>query len=255
MRRLTIATALAAACALAAPARPLQSQSRPLPDEATFYAAARDNLARALREQWRYAYKERRTELHRNPVGRIGTGSGISVYEVTPGETPDVWYRRLIEKNGKAIPESRPERQERRQRAQSRSGLDDAIAVLRFSMERRDRIDGRDAIVVAFEPRADARPATREGRLARLFKGQIWVDEAAREVMRIEATAIDDISYGLGLIARLNEGTEATLKRERVDDQIWLPTSIRFTGRGRALLFRRLAIDHVIEWFDYRRVR
>jgi hypothetical protein len=254
MRRLTIAAALGAACTLAA-AGPLQLPSRPLPDEDAFYAAARDNLARALREQWRYAYKERRTELHRNPFGRLGTGSGISVYEVTPGENPNVWYRRLIEKDGKPVPNSRPERQEQRERAQSRSGIDDAISVLRFSMERRDRIDGRDAIVVAFEPRPGARPETREGRLARLFKGHIWVDEAAREVMRIEATAIDDISYGLGLVAWLNEGTEATLTRERVDDRIWLPTSMRFKGRGRALLVRRLTIDHVIEWFDYRRVR
>lgn len=252
MRRLTIALTVAAACALAALA---QSQSRPLPDEDAFYAAARDNLARALGEQWRYAYKERRTELHRNPFGRIGTGSRVGVYEVTPGETPDVWYRRLVERDGKPVPDSRPERQERSRRAQRRSGLDDAISVLRFSMERRDRVDGRDAIVVAFEPRPSARPETREGRLARLFRGRIWVDEAAREVMRIEATAVDDISYGLGLIARLNEGTEAILTREPVDNEIWLPTSIRFTGRGRALLFRRLTIDHVIEWFDYRRVR
>jgi hypothetical protein len=41
------------------------------------------------------------------------------------------------------------------------------------------------------------------------------------------------------------------LTRERIDDHVWLPTSIRFTGSGRAMLFRKLSIDHVIEWFGY----
>jgi hypothetical protein len=33
-----------------------------------------------------------------------------------------------------------------------------------------------------------------------------------------------------------------------------MPTSIHFTGDGRAMLFRKLHVDHLIEWFDYRRV-
>jgi hypothetical protein len=58
----------------------------------------------------------------------------------------------------------------------------------------------------------------------------------------------------LGLIARLNAGTQVKLTRERIDDGVWLPTSIRFTGEGRALLFRKLTVDHVIDWFDYRQI-
>jgi hypothetical protein len=121
-------------------------------------------------------------------------------------------------------------------------------------MDRRDVHDGRDVIVIEFEPRPDADPETREGRMARVFRGTILVDEQAREVVRADATAIDDISFGFGLVARLNEGSTVTLRRERVDESTWLPTSIRFQGDGRALLFRRLRVNHVIEWFDYRKV-
>jgi hypothetical protein len=119
-------------------------------------------------------------------------------------------------------------------------------------MNRRERIDGRDVIVVLFEPKPEAKPQTREGRLAKVLKGTIWVDEAAREVMRAEATAIDDVSYGFGMIARLNKGATMSLTREQVDGDVWLPTSIRFSGEGRALMFRKLTVNHVIEWFDYR---
>ena len=41
---------------------------------------------------------------------------------------------------------------------------------------------------------------------------------------------------------------------ERVDADTWLPTSIRLSGDGRAMLFRKLRVDHLIEWFDYRRL-
>ena len=39
-----------------------------LPDQESFFNAVRENLARATREQHRYAYKERRTELHTEDV-------------------------------------------------------------------------------------------------------------------------------------------------------------------------------------------
>ena len=132
--------------------------------------------------------------------------------------------------------------------------VDDVAATLDVSIARRDRLDGRDAIVAAFKPRRDANPRTREGRIARNFSGEIWIDEQTREVARIEATATDDVVYGYGMLARLNKGAKVSLRRERVDGDLWLPVSIRFNGEGRALLFRKLTIDFALDWFDYRKV-
>ncbi len=225
-----------------------------LPEEESFFAAVRENMARANREQNRYAYKERRTELHTNPFGRLGTGD-VVVYDVTPGPEPGITFRRLLEKNGKPVLNSKPERREQRVRAARRSTVDDTVNVLDFAIDRRETVNGRSAIVVRFEPKRGAEAETREGRMAKAFHGSIWVDEAAREVMRVEATAIDDLSYGLGLIARMRKGSAVTLIRERTDDRIWLPTSIKFKGDGRALFaLRKLTIDFSVEWFDYRRM-
>lgn len=224
---------------------------RPLPDPASFYADVQKNLTRSNAAQYRYAYKERRTELHMNPFGRLGTGE-VRVYEVTPGPSDRVYFRRLLERAGKPAPDGKPERQERR--PTTGRSLDDVVATLRFTIARRERVDGRDAIVVEFEPRPNARPQTRQGSIAKVLKGTIWVDEAAREVMRAEATAIDGVSFGGGFIARLNKGAQITLTRQRIDDDVWLPTSIRMKGDGRALLsIRRMSIDYFIEWFDYRK--
>jgi len=225
---------------------------RPLPDQGAFLTAARDNLGRSQREQHKYGYKERRGELHTNPFGRIGSGKGTSTWEVTPTADGAAYLRRLIEREGAPVTNGRVERQERRARS-GRSPLEDTAAALTFTLDRREVRDGRDTIVIKFEPKPDAEPQTREGRLARAFTGLVWVDEATREVVRAEATAIDDISYGV-FVARLYKGTVVTLVRERIDDRIWQPTSLQFKGHGRAMLFRRLIVDHAIQWFDYKRV-
>ena len=198
-----------------------------------FFTATRENLARAGRVQDQFAYKERRTQLHTNPFGRLGTGGAI-VYEVTPHQPGPGFTRRLLERDGKPVADAEVEQfgqRRRRDRAQSSSAIEDTAAVLDFAIDRRVIVNNRPTILVTFTPKRDAKPRTREGRLARAFSGKVWVDEAEQEVMRVEATAIDSISYGYGLLARLNEGTVVTLLRERVEEDVWLPTSIRFQGR------------------------
>jgi hypothetical protein len=229
-------------------------QAGRLPDPEPLYAAARANLERAQAEQRAFAYRERRTELHLNPFGRMGSG-GTVVYDVTP--TPDGGTeRRLIERDGKPLANPEVEkRPPRARRSSRRSIIEDAVAVLRFSVDRREVIGGQPAIAVRFEPTPGAEAQTREGNLARRFAGTIFVDETTKEVVRVHAMAIDDLTYGFGMVARLGKGTSITLTRERVEPNLWLPTSVRFTGTGRALLFRRLDIDQSIEWTNYRRVR
>ena len=251
MARLLVVAALAAALTAIGHAQ----APRPLPDRATLFKETQANLARATREQDRYGYKERRTEIHTNPFGRIGTDDDVVVYEVTPAPEPGVTYRKLLQRNGQAVPDAKPERQERRERRQTVSGIDDVVNTLDFVMDRREMRDGHELIAVTFKAKPGARPQTREGRLAKIFTGTIFVDEAAREVRRVEGTAIDSISLGFGVIARLNEGTRVTLTREPAAGGIWLPTSIRFAGDGRAMLFRKLTVDFAIDWFDYKVVR
>lgn len=249
--------ALLIVAVLVAPVALLAQDPRPLPELEPFYAAVRDNLTRGQREQGGLAYKERRTELRTNPFGRkVGTGDGSRVYDVVPNADGTVLMRTLIERDGKPLPPAQQERDrlERRGRNQPPRNFEDVIETLRFSLDRREVVDGRSMIVIKFQPKPDARPRTRQGRMARIFTGEIWVDENAREVERVDAIAIDNLSMGFGMIARLNKGSTVQLVRRPVANGVWAPTSIRFAGEGRAMVFRKLDVDYVIEWFDYRAV-
>ena len=253
-------------------------QSPDLPHRDTFLGETREALTRSQQLWHRYAYKERRTELHLNPFGRMGMG-GTRVTEVRPSADPRLTYRRVIERNG--VPVSRfeldrqdaeyrarvaevrretavadPDAEERRRQderlAQRRAQMlvDEVVNILQFDLVRREIRDGRTAIVIAFTRRPDARPSTREGRLARVFAGHLWVDEATREVMHVEAVAGDDVSFG-GFVAKVYEGTKAVVVRQEIEPGVWMPTRLTLTGDVRAL-FRKAKIDHIVEWFDYR---
>jgi hypothetical protein len=222
----------------------------PLPDAKPFFDAVRQNLARSQDMEKLYAYKERRTDLNLNPFGRLGTG-GTRVIQVTPAPDGAV-TRQLLERDGQPVANSPAVRREYRM-PNGRPMVDDVASVLDVAMDHRDMLNGRPAIVVRFRGRTNASPRTREGRVARAFSGLIWIDEDAKEVARVDANAVDDISFGYGMLARLNNGSTVMVQRESIDRDLWLPTSVRFNGEGRALLFRKLVINFAVDWFDYRR--
>lgn len=252
MRLLALAWAFVVLAVLPRPQTPPEPE-RPLPEADAFYDAVRANVARAQRVQNRYAYKERRTDVHTNPFGRIGTG-GTRVFDVVPSPDGLTVTRRLVERDNRPVENTPPERvnlPQRRNPNGSRS-VDDIVRTLRFTIARREMVDGRATIVVDFEPRPNARPETRQGRLARAFKGSMWVNEAAHEVERVDATAVDNLSVGLGFVARVRKGATVRAERKPVEGGVWMPTSLIFEGEGRAMLFRKLDVDYVMEWFDYR---
>ena len=225
-----------------------------LPAPEPFLAAVRENLAAAQERENCFAYKERRTDLRMNPFGRLGTGA-TRVYEVTPAADGFSVQRRLLERDGVPVTGSPVEEigRGRRSRVGARERLDDVTGVLQFALDRREMLDGHSAIVVRFSPKPSAKPRTREGRIAKSLEGQIWINEASHEVERVEARAVEPLSFGYGLLARLAEGTTISLVRQPVGD-LWIPTSVRLHGTGRAMLVRKLTVNFSVDWFDYRAI-
>lgn len=232
---------------------PGDDRARSLPEPDAFFSAVRENMARSQREQNRYAYRERRTDVHTNPFGRIGTG-GTRVFEVVPAPDGMSAMRQLVERDNQPVTDETPERLNLapRRAGNGSRNVDDIVRTLDFSLAGRETVAGTAFILVDFSPRANAKPVTRQGRLARVFKGRLWVNEAALEVQRVEATAVDDISFGFGIVARVRKGATVMAERKPVDGGVWLPTSLRFNGEGRAVLFRKLDVHYAMDWFDYR---
>jgi hypothetical protein len=120
-------------------------------------------------------------------------------------------------------------------------------------MVRREAIEGHDTIVATLTPRPRVKPLTRDGKVMQHFKARAWISESDYELVRVEIEAIDTLSFGLGLLARVHKGTVAAYERRKVNNEAWLPAQVTWTASARVALVRRLRIRGVSEFSNYRK--
>ena len=255
------------------------AQERPLPDFDTFAAEVKKHLATDEERQSGYVFNERRVEQKVNAAGRV-TGESVKVYEVYPGLPGEDRYRRLIEEDGRSTPPDRLARQdtERQKKAEEyarkqaiaaerqkearehdkarreySAAVEDIFRVYDIKMVRREAIDAIDTILATLVPKPGARPQTDDGKVMRHFKARAWIAESDYELVRVEIEAIDNLSFGMGLLARVHKGTVATYQRRKVNGETWLPAEVTWTASARVLLLRRLRLRGISEFSNYRR--
>jgi len=270
MRPLVVALILTAA--------PL-AQERPLPDFNTFAAQVKKHLATDEERQSSYTYIERRTEQKVDSSGRQ-TSESVKLYEVYPGLPGEERYRRLIEENGRRIEPDKLAQMDRdrkqdvdsyvkaqssesqrqkvardheKARLRRSAAIDDLFRIYDIRMIRREPIDGHVTILATLDPKAGVRPQTDDGNIMRNFKARAWISESDYELVRIEIEAIDDLSFGMGLLARVHKGTLATFERRKINNEAWLPAKVTWTASGRILLLRRLRLRGTSEFSAYRK--
>jgi hypothetical protein len=117
----------------------------------------------------------------------------------------------------------------------------------------RESIERHDTILATLTPKKGVRPKTDDGKIMRHFKARVWISESDYELVRVEIEAIDNLSFGLGLLARVHKGTVATYERRKVNNEVWLPKQVTWTASARVLLLRRLRLRGMSEFSDYRK--
>jgi hypothetical protein len=271
MRPLMVALIVVAAAASA--------QEKPLPEPETFAAEVKKHLAIDEERQSGYMFVERRTEQKVDGSGRP-TSESVKVFEVYPGLPGEERYRRLIEEDGRPLVAEKLARQDRerqedvesytktqasearrlkavreQEKARKRysAAVDDLFRIYDIRMVRRESIDGHVTIAATLDPKEGVKPQTDDGKIMRNFKARAWVSESDYELVRVEVEAIRDLSFGMGLLARVHKGTVATFDRRKVNNEVWLPAKVTWTASGRLLLLRRLRLRGISEFSGYKK--
>jgi hypothetical protein len=250
----------------------------PLPDVRAFLEEVRRNLRsdEALLSQ--YTFTEKLNERQFDSQGAV-TKNKSEVYEVYPSLEQGHTYRKLIVRDGAPLSAKELARQDRDQEAEiekqarrlaaegpgararreaeeKRKEAEIAAEVFRvydITLVGRELLGGRSTIQIRFDPREDYRPQDKNGKLLKKFKGRAWIDEIDHQAARIETELIDSLSFGFGLIARLKPGARVFFARQKVNDEVWLPSEARFTGKARLFLVKALSIDALSQYSDYRK--
>jgi hypothetical protein len=257
-------------------------QERPLPDQDAFLQEARARLQTDYSLQQGYAYVETRRERKLDGDGQVTdeTVRVIESYPALPGE--ERRFERVIAVDGKPVPArelaardrereekarqiasrsatesaregARKAREREEQRARVSAAVEDIFRVYDVRMLGREVVDGHHTIAFSLTPRPRAEPRTREGRYMRRFAVRAWISETEHELVRLDAEAVDTLSIGFGLLARVHKGSRFSFERRRIDGEAWLPARSSYTGSARVGLIRVLRRQGVSEFSAYRR--
>ena len=262
-------------------AAPTLAQEWPLPDRDAFLAEVRKHLETDQTRQSSYTYIETRREQSLDSDGRSARES-VKVFDSYPGLPGERRWERLVSEDGRSVPATELEKQdvERRKKAQeyasrmasrpqeerarqareldkvrrdTSGAVDDIFRVFDVRMVGRERVEGHDTIAFALTPKASPQPRTREGRLMRRFRVQAWVSESDYELVKLDAEAIETVSFGFGLLARIHKGARFSFERRKVNDEVWLPAASRYSGSARVGLVTTIRRRGGSEYSNYRK--
>jgi hypothetical protein len=132
--------------------------------------------------------------------------------------------------------------------------LSDFLRAELFTNPRREVFRGHDVIAFDVNANPDYKPKKRIDSIIQKLSGTMWVDEDAREIVRLEARFVEGVKIGGGLVASLAKGSNFVFEQERINDEVWLPSyaEIHFAGRIVFVKLKQNAIDH---YSDYKKFR
>jgi hypothetical protein len=261
-------------------ATPVLAQ-RPLPDPQAFLQEVRKHLDTDDDRQSGYMYTETRRGQKLDKAGHP-TGESVKVLESYPGLPGEPRWERVLSEDGRPVPlqeldkrdrdrqkhvedyartlakdpaqgKAREERERQRRRRERTENIDDLFRVFDVRMVGREATAGHDTILFALTPRRDAKPRTRNGGIMRNFNVRAWISESDYELVRLEAEAIDTVSIGFGLLARLHKGSQASFERRKVNGESWLPARAVYTVSVRVGLVALLRRGGSIEFSNYKK--
>jgi hypothetical protein len=132
-------------------------------------------------------------------------------------------------------------------------GIKDFLRASQFVNPRRERFHGQEMIVFDFKPRPEYKPKNLSERLIETLSGVIWIDENAKEVVRLEARTNDNFKIGAGLVVSLQKGMYFAFEQEFIRGEVWLPSYAEIHLSARAFLFMSFKGDVIDRFSDYKK--
>ena len=105
-----------------------------------------------------------------------------------------------------------------------------------------------------FGPRPDFRPHSVVDKVLKALGGTLWIDEQAKQGVRLEARFLEGVKVGGGLLGSVQKGGNVVLEQRFVNDEIWMP-SYAEVHLDAHVFFIHKSINGVATFSDYRKFR
>jgi hypothetical protein len=139
-----------------------------------------------------------------------------------------------------------------KERAEERAYLREIPDAFDFRITGTEEISGKPAWVMEATPRAGYKVKDSKAKILTKIRGRIWIDQAEYRWVKMEAEAIDGLSFGLGLF-KIEPGGMFRFEQARVNDEVWLPSHIFIRGEGRLAYVKKVRAEVEVTYRDYRK--
>ena len=141
-----------------------------------------------------------------------------------------------------------------KQEEEDEAQLSDFLRAERFTNPRRELYRGKDVIAFDFAANPEYKPKKEIDRIIQKISGVLWVDEDAREVVRLEARVDQPVKLGAGILASLHPGSTLIFEQEKINNEVWMPSymAVHVDARIVIVKFRVNTADHYSEYKKFR---
>ncbi len=168
----------------------------------------------------------------------------------------DEKIQKIIDKRRNESEDDRRKRLEKedKSREEDRKFVLEIADAFNFRLVGSEVVSGLDTWVLDAEPRRGYQPRQRGSKVLTKFKGRIWIDKAEAQMVKVDMTAIDTLSFGW-LLARIHPGTHVVLEQTKINNEVWLPKHLTVHVDARVALFKNLEEDVDVTYRDYKKFR
>ena len=84
-----------------------------------------------------------------------------------------------------------------------------------------------------FRPNPDFSPKDRETQMYRGMEGKVWVEPVHERIVQVQGKLVKDVSFGWGIVGRLNKGGIYEISQTQLSPGIWRITTLNVDVKGR----------------------
>jgi hypothetical protein len=251
----------------ALPARAQQAANPPLPDIHQLMKEVHEHQRQLdkVRENYTYSVSQEIQEI--DARGQV-TKTESKEAEVFFVNGHEIW--REVKKDGKPLTDEEQKKEtehvtkavEKAEKPQPETPKEGQNISLRQILEvadvhnpRRGSFRGRSTLVYDFVGKKDLKAHGLSEDLSKKLQGTVWIDEADRQVTRLEAAIDDNFRVAGGLAVNVQKGSRVTFDQAPVNGEIWFPTGAEIFLQARLLLFKGIHQHIVQRCYDYKRFR
>ena len=150
----------------------------------------------------------------------------------------------------KETPEERAKLE--KERTGNRRYLQEVPLAFNLSLLGTEVVSGKKAWVIAAEPKPGYKPSQERAKVLAKIRAKIWIDQAEYQWVKVDAEAIQPISFGFGLF-RIAAGGKLHFEQMRINDEVWLPSLLSASADARIGYLKKISGDINVTYRDYHR--